>query len=259
MSDVQADAGLLRIIFRNDNETPAEFVVDILHSVFKKSAAETTRLLEKIDKYGQAICGTYPRERANKLIAAARRRIRAAGHPLLITSEAVAEEADTSDDHCKLCGTLFSEDRHELEGAAALICDDCLYEISRALPEIAATRQFESACDAIAWHFAGIPHDQLVATSRQFPGHMRADVQGAIDRLFSASPIRFFGIHDRYRYETLNFASLIKRGREPHAIAPAQYHDVDVGESAPVKCLDNGLWLCRTGRPALRGRPLFAS
>jgi len=246
MSDVQADAGLLRIVFRNDNETPAEFVVDILHSVFKKSAAETARLLEKIDKYDLAVCGIYSRERANKLLAAARRRIRAAGHPLLITSEAVAEEVDTPDDHCKLCGTLFDEDRHETEGAAALICDDCLYEISRTLPEMAGTRQFESACDAIAWHFAGISHDQMVATSRQFPGHMRADVQGAVDRLFSASPVRFFGIHDRYRYETLNFASLIKRGREPYAIAPAQYHDVDVGESAPVKCLDNGLWLCRT-------------
>ena len=247
MSDVQAEPGLLQIIFRNGNETPVEFVVDLLHSVFKKSAADTTGLLEKIEKYGQAICGTYPRERANKLLAAARRRIRAAGHSLLITSETVAENGDAPDDHCKLCGTLFDEDRHALEGAVALICDDCLYEISRTLPEVAARRQFDSACDALAWHFAGIPHDQLVATSRQFPGHMRADVQGAVDKLFSASPIRFFGIHEGYRYETLTIAALTKRGQNPHAIAPAQYHDVDVGESAPVKCLDNGLWLCRDG------------
>jgi ATP-dependent Clp protease adapter protein ClpS len=247
MSDVQAEPGLLQIIFRNGNETPVEFVVDLLHSVFKKSAADTTGLLEKIEKYGQAICGTYPRERANKLLAAARRRIRAAGHSLLITSETVAENGDAPDDHCKLCGTLFDEDRHALEGAVALICDDCLYGISRTLPEVAARRQFDSACDALAWHFAGIPHDQLVATSRQFPGHMRADVQGAVDKLFSASPIRFFGIHEGYRYETLTIAALTKRGQNPHAIAPAQYHDVDVGESAPVKCLDNGLWLCRDG------------
>ena len=76
---------------------------------------------------------------------------------------------------------------------------------------------------------------------------MRADVQGAVDKLFSASPIRFFGIHEGYRYETLTIAALTKRGQNPLAIAPAQYHDVDVGESAPVKCLDNGLWLCRAG------------
>ena len=133
---------------------------------------------------------------ANKLLAATRRRIRAAGHSFLITSEAVAEDGELPDEHCKLCGTLSSENRDALEGAVALICDDCLYEISRTLPEVAATKQFEYACDALAWHFAGIPHDQLAATSRQFPGHMRADVQAAIDRLFSASPSRFFGIHE---------------------------------------------------------------
>jgi hypothetical protein len=97
----------------------------------------------------------------------------------------------------------------------------------------------------LAWHFAGIPQDQLTATSRQFPGHMRADVQVAIDRLFSASPIRFFGIHEPHRYETLTFAALTRDGRDAPAIAPAQYHDVDVGEGAPVKCLHNGLWLCQ--------------
>ena len=52
MSDVQAEPGLFQIIFRNDDETPVEFVVDLLHSVFKTSAADTSRFLEKIDKYG---------------------------------------------------------------------------------------------------------------------------------------------------------------------------------------------------------------
>ena len=73
---------------------------------------------------------------------------------------------------------------------------------------------------------------------------MRADVQAAADKLFSIRPIRFFGIQERHRYETLTFASLTGAGQAAHAIAPAQYHDVDVGEAEPVKCLDNGLWLC---------------
>src|SRR6266404_838328 len=107
-------------------------------------------------------------------------------------------------------------------------------------------KQFDYACDALNWHFAGIPRDRLVATSRQFPGHMRADVQAAIDKLFSTSPIRFFGIFEEHRYETLTVAALARDGRHAQAIAPAQYHDVDVGESAPVKCLNNGLWLCQT-------------
>ena len=57
MRDVQAEPGLLQIIFHNDNETPQEFVVDLLHSVFKKSAADTTRLLEKIDITARRLAG----------------------------------------------------------------------------------------------------------------------------------------------------------------------------------------------------------
>jgi hypothetical protein len=75
---------------------------------------------------------------------------------------------------------------------------------------------------------------------------MCADVQVAVDRLFSASPIRFFGIFEQHRYETLSIAALTREDRNAPAIAPAQYHDVDVGESSPVKCLNNGLWLCQT-------------
>ena len=59
-----------------------------------------------------------------------------------------------------------------------------------------------------------------------------------------SQPIRFFGIQERHRYETLTFASLTIAGQAAHAIAPAQYHDVEIGEAEPVKCLDNGLWLC---------------
>jgi hypothetical protein len=104
---------------------------------------------------------------------------------------------------------------------------------------------FKFAFEALAWHFAGVAHDQLATTSRQFPGHMRADVQAAIDKLFSASPIRFFGIYEQHRYETLTFAALTKDGQHANTIAPAQYQDVDIGEERPVKCLNNGLWLCR--------------
>jgi hypothetical protein len=109
-------------------------------------------------------------------------------------------------------------------------------------------RRFQYAWEAIAWHFDGIPQDQLIAISRRFPGHMRADLQAAVDRLFSVSPVRFFGIHEEYRYETVTFASLTtKRGEGAPAIAPAQYEEVDIGEETTVKCLHNGLWLCREG------------
>jgi hypothetical protein len=36
-------------------------------------------------------------------------------------------------------------------------------------------------------------------------------------------------------------------GRRALALAPAQFFEVDIGETAPVKCLHNGLWLCQAG------------
>jgi ATP-dependent Clp protease adapter protein ClpS len=247
MSDVQAEAGHLQVTFHNDDKTPMEFVVELLHSVFKKQLADAVRFTEAIDTYGQASCGTYPREIADELLEAARQRVRASGHPLRITSEAVTEDDQALNGRCKLCGALSSTNRLLLKGTLTLVCDDCMYEVTSNLPEVARNKQFEYACDALAWHFAGAPRDQLVATSRQFPGHMGADVQLAVDRLFSASPIRFFGIYEQHRYETLTIAGLTRNDRNAPAIAPAQYHEVDVGESAAVKCLNNGLWLCQTG------------
>jgi ATP-dependent Clp protease adapter protein ClpS len=243
MSDVQTEASHLEVIFHNDDQTPDEFVIELLQSVFSKPMAGAIRFTEKVDRTGQAICGTYPREQADGLLAAARQRIQAAGHPLRITSAAVT--ASGANRECDLCGALYVKKRPAPISVVALICDDCIYEVASKLPEVYSAKPFEYACEALAWHFAGVPLDQLVATSRQFPGHMRADLQVAIDRLFSASPIRFFGIHERHRYETLSIATLTRDDREAPAIAPAQYIDVDIGESAPVRCLHNGLWLCQ--------------
>ena len=213
--------------------------------MLKRPYADAIKLIDTIDKQGHAICGTHPRDIATKMLKAARQRIDAAGHRLTITSEAVAEGSEMPDGKCNLCGAFSNENRLTLRGVPTLVCDDCTSEVTNNLPEVTRTKQFNYACDALNWHFAGIPRDQLVATTRQFPGHMRADVQVAVDRLFSASPLRFFGIYEQHRYETLTFAGLTRDGRDAQAIAPAQYHDVDVGEDAPVKCLNNGLWLCQ--------------
>ena len=246
MRDVDAEAGHLRIVFHHDDKTPVEFIIDLLHSVFNKPPVEALRFTAKVDQRGRAVCGTYPSDVAKELLEAARQRIRLAAHPLKITSEAVGETGGQHDGYCKLCGAFVGDHRLALTGAAALVCDGCMYEITSGVSETTRTREFEYACDALGWHFVGIPRDQLTATSRQFPGHMRADVQVAVERLFSASPIRFFGIHEQHRYETLTIAALTINDDSAPAIAPAQYYDVDIGESAPVKCLNNGLWLCQT-------------
>ena len=209
MNDVSTEP--IQLVLHNDDETPLEFVVELLHSVFKTPIAESLGIAEEVNAHGRAICGIYPRGVANELIEAAQQRIRASGHPLLITNEAVAGRSIL----CKLCGEFFSDNRLSLQGVAALICDDCMHEITSYLPEVTRKKQFNRVCEALSWHFAGIPRDQLVATSRQFPGHMRADVQVAVDGMFSASPLRFFGIDEQQRYETLTFAALTRDGRGP--------------------------------------------
>ena len=87
MSDALAEAHHLEVTIHDDDETPMQFVVELLHSVFKKQLADAIRFTEAIHNNGKATCGTFPHEIASELLEAARRRIRASGHPLRITSE----------------------------------------------------------------------------------------------------------------------------------------------------------------------------
>ncbi|MCA6115446.1 ATP-dependent Clp protease adaptor ClpS [Bradyrhizobium sp. WSM 1738] len=234
--------GYARLVIHDDKDTPQDFVISLLRTVFSQSLSDAIELMATIEMTGKAVCGTYPRAVADALLQASQERIQAAGHRLVMTAE-VSEDGEP--DRCRLCGS-FAGDQICLLSNVAPICDDCTLAVANNIGELTRTKQFNFASAALEWHFAGIPRDQLIATSRQFPGHMRPEVQAAVDKLFSASPIRFFGIHERYRYETLTFASLNRFGETAHAIAPAQYQEVEIGEAKPVKCLENGLWLCAT-------------
>ncbi len=212
MRDTSTEFGNLQIIIHNDDETPWEFVVGLVRSVFGRSEAEAEAFTTMVAQQGKAVCGTYPSPVAHAIFETAQQRIKIAGHPLRITSE--------------LPGT------NEENTVASVV---------------SFSGTFKFAHEAIAWHFAGLSHEEVVTTSRQFPGHMRADVQVALDKLFSASPIRFFGLYEQHRYETLTYAALTKDGQYAITISAAQYQDVDIGEGDPVKCLNNGLWLNREG------------
>jgi ATP-dependent Clp protease adapter protein ClpS len=48
MCDVHAEASHLHVIFHNDDETPEQFVVELLHSVFKKPVAHAARFAETV-------------------------------------------------------------------------------------------------------------------------------------------------------------------------------------------------------------------
>src|ERR1700730_1135483 len=119
MSDVQAKVSHLDIIFHDDDETPTEFVIELLHSVFKKQVADAIRLTEAVDANGRASCGIYPRDTAIEMLEAALQRIRISGHPLLITGETAAKGDDMFDSRCKFCGAHSSTNVASLQGMPA--------------------------------------------------------------------------------------------------------------------------------------------
>lgn len=246
MLNVPETARHIRILLLNDDETPWPFVIELLQSVFGKSEEEAAALAAIVDQQGQAACGSYPQKVADAFLAVAERKIKAAGHPLVLVADPTGGVTDGKDTQCSFCGQHGRPDQPLHSGKSAAICPSCILNGASHLSEAGKTKKFKYAFEALAWHFADTPHDQLVTTSRQFPGHMRADVQAAVNKLFAVSPIRFFGIYEQHRYETLTFAALTREGQHAYTIAPAQYQDVDIGEDEPVKCLHNGLWLCQS-------------
>ena len=95
----------------------------------------------------------------------------------------------------------------------------------------------------LAAHFAPLAVDELVVTRRDFPHWMRPDLQRSLERLF-CGPVnsRFYGA--RVRKDDLEFrlSDLAEAGKGI-VVGPAEYQDLDVGETQPVRCLTRGLWL----------------
>lgn len=50
---------MYRVIMHNDHYTTMDFVVQILINIFKKSAAEATKIMLEIHRKGNAVCGVY--------------------------------------------------------------------------------------------------------------------------------------------------------------------------------------------------------
>jgi ATP-dependent Clp protease adapter protein ClpS len=86
---ISAPTTSARVVLLDDDETPEEFVIDLLVSVFARPEAEAHELVERIDRTGRIECGPYPTEVARALQDAARGAATAAGHSLQVTSEPV--------------------------------------------------------------------------------------------------------------------------------------------------------------------------
>ena len=91
MLSVPGDADNVRIIFFNDDQTPWDFVIDLLWSVFGHSNADAEAFAAKGDRRGKAAFGSYPADMADRLLQAARKQIEESGHPLTLRSERVGD------------------------------------------------------------------------------------------------------------------------------------------------------------------------
>ena len=82
MQDTSANTDNLQIVFHNDDETPWEFVVELVRSVFGHSEANAKTFTTMVAQEGKAVCGDYPAAVANAMLATAQQRINDAGHEL---------------------------------------------------------------------------------------------------------------------------------------------------------------------------------
>jgi ATP-dependent Clp protease adapter protein ClpS len=235
-----------RVVVVNDDKTPFDFVTQVLRLVFGKNEREARELASITDWLNRAVCGVYPVAAATTLVAEARRYAGAAGYPLAFDIEPVVQK-EGGTDRCSFCGKSRSQVRHLYSSSDANICDTCIISGARQLAAGLPDQRFHHVYELLNWHFPDCPKEEIVVSTRQFPERVQADLQRAVDALFSGCAIKEVGIHGGTAYEPLTITALMKTGRNAKTIAPLGYQDVDIGEDTPVKCLENGLFLLRDG------------
>lgn len=237
------------IIVENDQTTPYNFVVEMLQHVFALRSPEARKLASDSHWYGEAALGWYPPSVAEALIAECRRRVSEAGVALRLSVRDGGEHANS----CAVCakqGKLLTS-----IGNSAF-CDSCRVLVAQSLAQQTATKSFKHAHELLQWHFAGHNADDLITTSRTFPAHMRADVYLAAREFLDRYAEKFVGIEVANQFEPLIFSALLKTGNSAKAIAPVSYEEMDTGDTDPVSCPENGLWLIKDGE--LRAAILMA-
>ena len=73
------------VMMFNDDFTPMDFVVDILQSIFFKSAEEAETIMLKVHHEEKAVVGTYSYDIAKSKVEKAMERSRSQKYPLKLT------------------------------------------------------------------------------------------------------------------------------------------------------------------------------
>jgi len=78
----KSSGSLARVLLLNDDQTPMEFVIELLERVFDKDREAATRLMLEIHHKGIGTCGIYPWEAADAKASEVREFVRQHQHPL---------------------------------------------------------------------------------------------------------------------------------------------------------------------------------
>jgi len=76
-----------KVIILNDDQTPMEFVVDVLINIFNHNQHSSEQLMLKIHNEGSAVAGIYPYEIAEQKGVETTHLARQAGYPLNVKIE----------------------------------------------------------------------------------------------------------------------------------------------------------------------------
>jgi len=81
------EPAMYRVYLHNDDYTTMEFVVDVLMTVFNKTAQEATTIMLKVHREGIGCCGVYTFEVAETKVITVQRLAQIDGFPLKCTME----------------------------------------------------------------------------------------------------------------------------------------------------------------------------
>ena len=77
------------VILHNDDYTTMEFVLEVLHRFFKKTHAESMKIMLSVHLNGSGVAGIYPAEIAETKVAQVTQHAQENNFPLKVTAEPV--------------------------------------------------------------------------------------------------------------------------------------------------------------------------